>query len=69
MNAGQLKRILANYDDDVPIIIDGDPEGNWTDLLGFAQPVWFIERFHDYVMCHDIAPEDAVLALLLSSEA
>ena len=65
MNVGQLKRILANYDDGVTIILASDAEGNSVSPLDEAEMVWFDAVYRDYYNCHDNAPGGAVLALLL----
>lgn len=78
MNVKELKEALANYPDDMPVILSSDEEGNgFNQLYDVAESMWFESRYggETYVMEEfigtlgyteeDRAPEGAVKALVL----
>lgn len=76
MNVGQLKAELAEYPDDMQIILSQDEEGNgFSPLYDVAESMWAGEYDQTYVPDEfigtqgyteeDRAPEDAVKVLVL----
>ena len=73
MTVGQLKELLAELDDEMPVILSQDSEGNGFSPLVDVEPSWYIAEttysgdrwWPEDDETEEDAPSDAMRAVLL----
>lgn len=69
VNVKQLRELLMDMDDDLPILVSSDPEGNYFDTLGAIDDgCVFVKQGREYeIYCEEVedVPEGATPCLII----